>query len=391
MLIPFSFFMNSNFAKAFNCTLIFLNTDKDNYYINENITIDASWDLNYNDDIEYAYVQIQIFDIFDFILWNTSKYDKIGSYEHDWTIFIENLNLNFTNYSNLIFVKFFYYYYHEGIENPEEVFLQTIEITVIKRELSCELFGFRDHMRVGENLSFNVRFYDLTSDNSSNLINQEILFEIISNNSLLHRVNFTLNQMGIIEVSISSITDLRLGRNFLIFKIINTDIYNNTEFIYEILLEKKLLFIDIIEFKEVLNERENLEIKILFYYFSNDAIQPLNDTSIILKIFYVNNLTFMDEYKTDKNGILYINITQESFNSEKNKNLIIKIIFNGDYYLENKTVSLNIRFSKKIVYSQLTIFSLSIILLISSIIIVLIFKNLKKNKEKILTEITFRY
>ena len=73
--------MNINFAKASNCNLDFLKTNKDIYYLNENIIINASWDLNYDSDIEYAYVQIQIFDIFDIILWNSSKYDKTGTYE----------------------------------------------------------------------------------------------------------------------------------------------------------------------------------------------------------------------------------------------------------------------------------------------------------------------
>jgi len=397
IIIPIGLFMMTNFAKASNCSLNLLKTDKDIYYINENIRINASWDLNYNSDIEYAYVQIQIFDIFDIILWNSSKYDKAGTYEENWTIIIEKLNLDFSNCSNLIFIKLFYYYFQEDIGIPQVEFLETIEITIIKREASCELIGFRDHMRIGDNLSFNVRFFDSSSNNSSNLINQEILFKIISNNSLLYQRNFTANQTGMIEIFISTISHLRFGHNILIFKILNTKIYNNTEFMYEILLEKKLLFIDVIEFKEILNSKENLEIKLLFYYFSNNIIEPLSDTNIIMTIFCNNNLTFMNEYKTDKNGILSINATQESFNSEKkSEDLIIKIIFNGNYFLENKSMSLNLKInssvnSKRGIYSQLSVFSLSIILVIISIIISLIFKNIKKNRENLLTEITFRY
>jgi len=105
----------------------------------------------------------------------------------------------------------------------------------------------------------------------------------------------------------------------------------------------------------------------------------------------------MNEFKTDKNGILSINITQESFNSEKKSEaFIIKIIFNGNYFFENKSMSLNLKISssvnsKRSIYSQLSVYSLSIILVIISIIISLIFKNIKKNRENILTEFTFRY
>jgi hypothetical protein len=47
--------------------------------------------------------------------------------------------------------------------------------------------------------------------------------------------------------------------------------------------------------------------------------------------------------------------------------------------------------SKRGIYSQLSVYSLSVILIVISIIISLIFKNIKKNRENILTEITFRY
>ncbi|MFX0042024.1 MAG: hypothetical protein ACFE8L_03850 [Candidatus Hodarchaeota archaeon] len=397
ILIPIGLFIDTSFAKASNCNLTFLKTDKAIYYINENIKINASWDLDYNSDIEYAYVQIQIFNNFDNFLWNSSKYDEIGTFEDNWTIIIENLNLDFTNYSNLIFIKFYYYYYQEEIGIPQGEFLETIEITINKREASCELIGFRDHMRLGENHSFNVRFFDSSSDNSSNIINQEILFKIISNNSLLSQRNFTTNQTGMFEIFISSISHLRLGQNILIFEILNSKIYNNTEFMYEILLEKNLMFIDVIEFKEILNSKENLVIKLFFYYFSNNTIEPLNNTNIIMEIYCNNNLTFMNEYKTDKIGILSINVTQESFNSEeKSEDLIIKIIFNGNDFLENKSISLNLKINSSVnsnrgFYSQLSIYSLSVILIIITIIISLIFKNIKKNRENILTEITFRY
>ncbi|MFX1315138.1 MAG: hypothetical protein ACFE9T_04690 [Promethearchaeota archaeon] len=396
ILISIGFFNITSFAKGAECYLIFLKTDKDFYYINEKIRINASWDLDYNTFIEDAYVQIQLFDNLEEIIWNSSMYDDIGIYEKNWTIDIEDLNLDFTKYTNSIIIKFFYYYCQGG-GSPLGEFLKLIEINVVKRDVLCELIGFRSNMRYGQDLSFSVRFFDSLSGNSSNLINQVIFFEIFSNKSLTYQRNLTTNQMGIIEIFISSVNHLSFGQNILIFKIVDNKIYNNTEFLYEILLEKELLTIEIIEFKDTLRIKENLIIKLLLYYFSNDSILPLNDSSLILKIFHNNNLTFINEYKTDKSGILSINITQESFNPrEKLEDLIINIIFNGNYFLENKTITLNLKIQsntdlKRNIYSQISLFSLFLILFIISIAIFLTFRNIKRNKESILTEITFRY
>ncbi|MFX1411899.1 MAG: hypothetical protein ACFFA6_16250 [Promethearchaeota archaeon] len=396
ILIPIGLFNITSFVKGADCYLIFLKIDKDLYYINENIRINASWDLSYNTIIEDAYVQIQLFNNFEEIIWNSSLYDDIGTYEKNWTINIEDLNLDFTEYTNLIIIKFFYYYHQSG-GPPLGEFLKVIEITVVKRDVSCELIGFRNHMRYGEDLSFSVRFFDSLLESSSNLINQEINFEIFSNKSLLYQRNFTTNQIGIIEIFVSSVNHLRFGQNILIFKIVDNKIYNNSEFLYEIFLEKELLSIEIIEYKDIITIKENLIIKLFLYYFSNDSILPLNDSSVNLKIYHNNNLTFVNEYKTDKSGILFINLTQESFNPEgKLKDLIINIIFNGNYFIENKTISLNLKIKnnadlKNKISSQISLFSFFLIVISISIAISLTFRNIKKNKENILTEITFRY
>ena len=55
--------------------------------------------------------------------------------------------------------------------------------------------------------------------------------------------------MGIINVSISSDHHLNLGENKLIFFLVNNNVYNDSEFQYEVFLEKGPVFIDVINFK----------------------------------------------------------------------------------------------------------------------------------------------
>ena len=52
-------------VKGFYCNLFFLEVDKDSYYANEEIRINASWELDYNPFNEYGYIQIHLYDSLD--------------------------------------------------------------------------------------------------------------------------------------------------------------------------------------------------------------------------------------------------------------------------------------------------------------------------------------
>ena len=133
ILIVMQLFSVINLVGAFNCNLITLDTNQTEYYINEDIEINASWDLNYNIYNETAFIQIHILDIFDQIIWNSSKYNQIGTYVKNWTVNTENFNLNFENSSYILYIKFFVYYFQIDTTNTMSTYLESIEIKIMKR------------------------------------------------------------------------------------------------------------------------------------------------------------------------------------------------------------------------------------------------------------------
>jgi len=378
---------------GFYCNLLFLEVDKDSYYANEEIRINASWELDYNPFNEYGYIQINLYDSLDNLIWNSSKYDEVGLFTEEWIINITNLKTMFLNYSNIVFIRFFHYIWDGG--GPiQPIPIETKEIIIFKRIPLCQLFGFRDRINYGEDLTFTAKFYDDYIENNSFLSNQSIVFTISTNNSIIFEHNFTTNHLGIIEISISSVVHLNMGLNKLTLKILQNKVYNDSIFQYEIILDKNPIFVDIINYNEHLAKMEDLVIQLKYYYFFNGSLKPLNNQCIKLEILWNQSLIFTQIFSTDISGILLISIPQTLLNfTGEIEDLKLNFIYNGTIYLENKTISLNININnskaKSTLNSNALLFtSLSIVSLLISLPLLYKFK---KERKKMLTEITIRY
>jgi len=385
-------FISKN-AIGFYCNLLNLEVDKNSYYANEEIRINASWELDYNPFNEYGYIQIHLYDSLEYLIWNSSEYDEIGLFTEEWIIDITNLKTMFFNYSNIVFIRFFHYvWYGEGPIQP--IPIETKEVTIFKRTPLCQLFGFRDRIKYGEDLTFTAKFYDEFIENNSFLNNQSILFTIYVNNSAIYQNNFTTNYLGIIEISISSVVHLNLGLNKFTFKLLQNKIYNDSIFQYEISLDKNPVFVDIINYNENLAKKEDLVIQLEYYYFFNGSLIPLNNQCIELEILWNQSLIFTQIFSTDISGFLLVSIPHELLNfSVKIEDLKLNFVYNGTIYLENKTISLNININnskaKSALNSNVILFTaLSIVSLLISLPFLYRFK---KERKKILTEITIRY
>ncbi|MFX1420204.1 MAG: hypothetical protein ACFE9N_14915, partial [Promethearchaeota archaeon] len=381
-----------NFVNAFNCDLIRLETNQTEYYINEDIKINASWELYYSTINEIAYIQIHILDIFDQIIWNSSKYNQIGIFIKNWTINTENLNLDFTNSSYILFIKFYLFYFQIDTSNTISTYLESLEIKIMKRNIVCELLGYNEYLKLGENLSMIAKFYDLTNEINHPLNNQTIQFMIAFNNLIIHQQNYTTNMSGAILIHLSSINHCNLGQNFLIFSVSNNQVYNDSKFIYEIFIEKNDLIIDIIKFNNNLEDSEDLEIRLYCYYYFNQSVKPLADHNLLIKIFDNNTLTFMNENKTDEFGFITILISQNSFVSNLAcQEFTICIIFNGTSFLDNKTLILSLSlkddFLETIYSFQMKFFSFISVLLIVLILLSYVIINKKGKNEKLLAEL----
>ncbi|MFX0080124.1 MAG: hypothetical protein ACFE94_00055 [Candidatus Hodarchaeota archaeon] len=378
---------------AFYCNILSFEVDKDFYYTNEEIRINASWELNYNPSNEYGYIQIHIYDSLDNIIWNSSEYDNIGQFTEGWIVNITSLKTMLLNYSNTVFIRFFHYFW-DGDGSIEPIPRETKEIIIFKRIPLCELYGFRDRINYGEDLTFMAHFYDDIIENNPFLCNQLILFMISVNNSIIFEKNFTTNHLGIIEVSISSMVHLNIGLNKLTFIFLQNKVYNDSIFQYEIFLDKNPIFVDIIDYDENLTKKEDIIIHLIYYYFLNDSIIPLDNQNIEVEILWNQSLIFTQIFKTDNYGVLLVIIPYELLNfTSKIENLKLTLVYNGTVYMENKTISLNINISNSkrnnILNSNVILFT---ILSISSLLILFpLLYRFKKGRKKLLTEITIRY
>ncbi len=397
LLILIDFLSIISIVNAFYYNLNFLKTDKTLYLIDEDIKINASWGLSYDINNENSYVQVQIFNGSDIIIWNSPEYDEIGFFEKNWTVNLQQLNIDFTNYSNILYIKFFIYYDDFFSSDPVSTCLDTIKIKVIKRKPLCELTGYRDRIKYGDCLYLTAKFYDDSSESNLFLINYSIQLKIYSNNFIRYQSTYTTNLSGMIDLCLNSLTYLKLGQNFLVFSIIGNRIYNDTKYIYELYLEKNQLIIDIISFNESLKESEDLEIRLFYYYYFNQTLKPLASYNMVLKIYDYKTLIYINEYKTDKFGVMTIKIPQKSFNFNlEGQEFNINIIFNGTNFLNNKTLTLRLKINRE-TYSdkknslQMSILSFMSILIIILIVLSYIISDKKNKSKKLLTDLIIRY
>jgi len=213
----------------------YFNSDKDIYYNDEEICINASWDLDYGAG-ESSYIQIKIFDENWDLLWNSYQYNQTGTHlQGEWYVKIAELALPFNNTSNDLILVFYYYI------NTGSVFEDHIEeryIQAIKRNVSCELIDFNQNLNYGDILQFKARFYSL--ENNSDLINHLINVKVVSNNVIHYIKNFTTNSFGIIEVLIATAENITFGVYNLIIEVAGNIYYKKSTFEYQILIDSNL-------------------------------------------------------------------------------------------------------------------------------------------------------
>ena len=235
MIIPKS-------ALGFSCSNTLLVTDKNTYNNNENIYLNGSWYLYYNPGFEISYVQIQITNIFDSILWNSSNYYTIGVSQINWTINIQSLNLTLTNYSCKIYLKLFNYYENFKSNDVVATYKEIISINITKRDVDCELINFKSDLIYGESNLFKAKFY---SGNTSFCLENETLQCLIRNNGeIIYQTNFTTDNDGMLLFNLSTVKHLGLGRNDISFIIKNSVHYLDTTFSYEVHVKKIPVYVE---------------------------------------------------------------------------------------------------------------------------------------------------
>ena len=135
IVLPLVLFFNSVInAKGFYVNLIYFETDKTFYYCDEQLIINASWELDYNPTTEISFIQIQIYNESNYLLWNSSKYYERGRSEKIWILNFQDFDISFNNKSIKLFVKFFLYFIEIVSGSEISTFLSTIEIEAAEKK-----------------------------------------------------------------------------------------------------------------------------------------------------------------------------------------------------------------------------------------------------------------
>ncbi len=256
LIVVIDFFNHPIKAKAYWVNDLSFSTDKEIYFNDETIQINASWELDYDPPL-YAYTSIIIFDEINgtqYNIWESSRYDIVGNYSETWLVDIKSLGLSYENSSNILYVKFHLYLNLLGDETS--YWLETIEITTIKRNVSCELIGFENYLKYNGDLSFGAKFYNTTLGSEYYVSNHQISFEILLQNfiSIFSKVYLT-NGTGEFKIFISNIKNLSIGINYLWFTLLNSQFFKSEVFQFEFYFEVRPA--TILNLKEDGKEKKN--------------------------------------------------------------------------------------------------------------------------------------
>jgi len=382
-------------VKGFSYNNTSLETDKDTYYTHENIKINASWELYYDSGFESSFIQIQIIDSFDEILWNSTKYYSIGITEKNWTVNIQVLNITYSNFSNVLFIKMFNYYEHFETSLVVEAFRENSTVNLIKRSITCQLTGLKSILIFGDSNLFTACFSN--TETCTRLINETFRLITTYNEEIFFQINLTTNESGEIAFNISTISHLNLGRNEIIFSMKNNVLYNDTTFSYEIFVKKIPVFVDITNFEDNLEDANIIKIQLYYYYFLNQSEKPIENEKIKL-VFYTNSISeYESNLMTNQSGFVNINIFPNNIIFKTTiKSIYINVIFNGTGQLENKTISINLKIENFSSQGISNLFFITNISLISTLIMLFLFISLKiynlhRTKFKLIRDLTFKF
>lgn len=385
----------TNSVEGFSCYNTSLVTDKDTYFTHEKIKINASWELYYDPDYEISYIRIQIIDIFDEILWNSASYNSIGIIEKNWTVNIQVLNITYSNFSDVLFIRIYNYYENTETFQRGESIREILTVNLIKRSITCQLSGFKNELIFGDSNSFSAHF--LSIENGTNLINETFRLITTFKEEIFFQTNLTTNESGEVEFNISTITHLNLGRNEVKFRMKNNVLYNDTTFTYEIYVKKIPVSIDITSFENNLEESNLIKIQLYYYYFFNQNEKPIENEDVKL-VFYSNSiLEYETNLRTNQSGFLNIAILPNNIIFKTAiKAINITVIFNGTGQLENKTLSFNLNIENFSYEGISNLFFFTNIGLFSIMILLMLFIGLKayilqRSKFKLIKDLTFKF
>lgn len=393
IIILVAFFNSNAKVRAAIITNSSLSTDKDSYFLYENIQISSSWSLNLNEDENYS-IHIEINTTSKKNLWRSSDFFEEGVQEKLFEI--KASNLNYTNFNDSAQIKIYLCLVKYGKRD----YLSTIKnksIQILKQNITINLINFDKSLTYGEMFHLKAQFFQ--KENESNLLSNEMVnLVIMVQNHINYERILETNNLGILNLNLSSAKYFITGKNTIKLSILNCSLSNEFTINFEIEV-KKLKPIIIINYElEDFIESKYLKLQVECYYKTLNQKSALSEKYLFLEIFDSSKaLIYKADYKTNKNGKIDIKIDKELIDSKfKTDGIRIKIYYKGDSYFEKEEVIIEIDTNQIFWQTQeirkinsFSFFSISFLILL---LLIYIFKKnkIQSNNEDLLN-LTFRY
>jgi len=294
LVIAFSLLLSllPNLALGYTCEIAIFQTNKETYYYDEDILVYSNWTFWYDESNEEGYVQFQIFNLNNISLWKSSRFDERGEISKELIIPIQDLNITYSSQKTILSIRFFCYMFDIVNKRGSAAYLETREIDIIKRNISCHLNGFKENLYFGDNLTFHATFTYF--ENVSNTLNHQIVkLDVISGNNFSYNTNYITNQNATITVFLISGENLQIGINQIIINLQNNSINSNSTYFYELNVNKLPILTVVQHFNKKFQEGSNILVELKFFYNSSDILNPLLNTPISFIIY--NNLSLVYE------------------------------------------------------------------------------------------------
>ncbi|MBD3343265.1 MAG: hypothetical protein GF353_29480 [Candidatus Lokiarchaeota archaeon] len=240
--------------------LNYFNTDKDIYFNDQTINITASWELFYDEMVEIAAVKVEILNITNNVVWGTPWYPEKGLKEMNWIVLIQDLQSSFKNSTNYFYIKL-YYYYETLPSGGLQKFIADKTIKTVKRNITCELFNFKQYVTSEEIIKLNAYFsyYNDTFDCYENLSSFVIVFDLCRGDGIIFSESFTTDLNGGLKINLTDNVELNTGVYKLKFSFQNNFFFDNTNLTTYYLFVNSNEFFGLSESQDNSNVKENIK------------------------------------------------------------------------------------------------------------------------------------
>ncbi len=372
-----------------------LSTNSGIYFLDETINITASWELNYEDNIELAYVQIHIYDQKDLLIWNSPKFYEKGSFTKNFSVDIKDLDLLRNITSQHVDVKLQHVYEDlQDQDNSFSMFIEEKRVETKKRSITCELTILKSEMDYGDVLTIKARFLENSTEQTRSLSsnmkieNKTVLLQILRGNEQVSQENITLTRYGQIE---KTFKNLGVGDYYIVLEMVNDSLFNGY-YIRESASIGKL--IPIINLFVMIRELENIaQIEIEAFYLLKNETTPFENETLLLSIYNNESLKHREMLTTNSFGRINASISLDILDiTHNNTKLTFRVELNKTSVTRKKLVSLVVPVNLEqlqvgMIFIVIEIISI-VVFSISACFLIVSYKHSKKRK---LIDITIRY